>query len=158
MTLICHNNFIAKQPPKMLNIFELQYWEVKWWWLVMIWFCFCQKQKWWQRTWILLPIFKETKKRKFVNSTESDEFTSLEPETSFRVIAFCKTLDLVINDLEHRFETVKTICDLFSPILKCLILESKALETASRNLVGKYSSDLSDTFIDEILCRHSLIH
>lgn len=71
-------------------------------------------------------------------------------EDTFRTKNFYTALDFVISDLDHRFDSSKSICNLFSPVLRYLTLEETELEECCKKMTDFYNTDISSSLVDEI--------
>ncbi|KAL4127224.1 hypothetical protein QTP88_011414 [Uroleucon formosanum] len=57
----------------------------------------------------------------------------------------------LLDYLEHRFQAVKNICNIFEPLLNFLSLTNEELELKTKSLVQKYKYDLSENMCQEML-------
>lgn len=75
----------------------------------------------------------------------------LSPEDKFRNEVVFVVLDFLLQNLDERFTAGTTFCELFSPILQFTNLEQDSLREKASTLVKFYKSDLSSSFVEEIL-------
>ncbi|XP_025192704.1 uncharacterized protein LOC112592770 [Melanaphis sacchari] len=87
------------------------------------------------------------RKKKFIDETSENT----EPEMVFRNDVIYYTIDFILSDLEHRFQAVKNICNIFEPLLNFLSLTNEELELKTKSLVQKYKYDLSENMCQEML-------
>jgi hypothetical protein len=59
-------------------------------------------------------------------------------------------LDEVIADINKRFESLKTVIDIFSILWEFKYMTEVEIKLKSRNLVLKYNDDLQEDLVDEL--------
>ena len=98
---------------------------------------------------------KRVRKRKRFHDEVVDESAKttneFNEEADFRINVFYCTVDYIVTDLEQRFTVVKGICDTFTAVLMYASLSEDELQDASKSLVQKYSLDLSNEFVNEMM-------
>lgn len=105
--------------------------------------------------WKIIPIFRARRQRhakKFFDELAVDERIQ-HPEEKFRVFVFNKCVDIIIQQLTARYESMNDITDKFSllqPRVLCSLEEEEIVERANR-LCKFYSSDLSPTLPQQLV-------
>jgi hypothetical protein len=63
---------------------------------------------------------------------------------------FYVILDEIIADINKRFESLKTVFDIFSVLWKFKYMTEGEINLKSRNLVLKYNDNLQEDLVDEL--------
>jgi len=101
----------------------------------------------------LIDQSKRVKKRKrMVDEEGIEEYTSetIDPQLLFKRNVFYVILDEVIADINKRFESLKTLIDIFSVLWEFKDMTESEIKLKSRNLVLKYNDDLQEDLVDEL--------
>lgn len=101
----------------------------------------------------LIDQSKRVKKRKrMVDEEGIDEYSSetIDPQLLFKRNVFYVILDEVIADINKRFESLKTLIDIFSIFWEFKYMTESEIKLKSRNLVLKYNDDLQEDLVDEL--------
>lgn len=81
-----------------------------------------------------------------------EEYSSetIDPQLLFKRNVFYVILDEVIADINKRFESLKTLIDIFSVLWEFKYITESEIKLKSRNLVLKYNDDLQEDLVDEL--------
>lgn len=96
---------------------------------------------------------KRVKKRKRMVDEECVETylsETIDPQLLFKRNVFYVILDEVIADINKRFESLKTIIDIFSVLWEFTCMTEDEIKPKSKNLVLKYNEDLQEDLVDEL--------
>uniref|UniRef100_H3BBS4 HAT C-terminal dimerisation domain-containing protein n=1 Tax=Latimeria chalumnae TaxID=7897 RepID=H3BBS4_LATCH len=89
-------------------------------------------------------------KRKRFHNESPDEATSERAETIFWNTVFYVAMDNIISELNHRFQSVRDICNDFAPVLKFKNMNADEIITSCKKLANKYSQDLTSGLASEV--------
>lgn len=101
----------------------------------------------------LIDQSKRVKKRKTMVDEESiEEYSSetIDPQLVFKRNVFYVILDEVIADINKRFESLKTLIDIFLVLWEFKHMTESEIKLKSRNLVLKYHNDLQEDLVNEL--------
>jgi len=81
-----------------------------------------------------------------------EEYSSetIDPQLVFKKNVFYVILDEVIADINKRFESLKTLIDIFSVLWEFKYMTESEIILKSRNLILKYNDDLQEDLVDEL--------
>uniref|UniRef100_H3ASL1 Uncharacterized protein n=1 Tax=Latimeria chalumnae TaxID=7897 RepID=H3ASL1_LATCH len=100
----------------------------------------------------VVPEFKINwqRKRKRFHEESPDEATSESAEAIFWNTVFYVAMDNIISELNHRFQSVRDICNDFAPVLKFRSMNADEIITSCEKLANKYSQDQTSGLASEV--------
>uniref|UniRef100_H3A3S2 HAT C-terminal dimerisation domain-containing protein n=1 Tax=Latimeria chalumnae TaxID=7897 RepID=H3A3S2_LATCH len=102
----------------------------------------------------VVPEFKSKinwqRKCKQFHDESPDKATSESAEAIFWNTVFYVAMDNIISKLNHRFQSIRDICNDFAPVLKFKNMNADEIITSCKKLANKYSPDLTSGLASEV--------